>query len=102
MNKYKFNVIYYDINKDKMTEYDIIPYLMHVYNKTENKPKTLSELKAFILSESKYHWWARCEYEIIISSWPKGTCEEKWDIFRQIEMNIDVITNILANAISEE
>lgn len=102
MNKYKFNVIHYDINKDKMTEYDVIPYLMYVYNKTENKPKTISELKSFILSESKYHWWSRCEYEIILSSWPVGKCKEKWDIFRQIEMNIDIITNIFADAISEE
>lgn len=102
MNKYKFNVIYYDINKDKMSEYDIIPYLMLAYNKIENKPKTISELKSFILSESKYRWWARCEYEIILSSWPAGKCKEKWDIFKQIEMNIDIITNIFADAISEE
>ena len=51
MSKYKFNVIYYDINKDKMTEYDIIPYLMLVYNKIEDKPETISGLKSFILSE---------------------------------------------------
>lgn len=101
MNKYKFNVIYYDINKDKMTEYDIIPYLMQVYNKIEDKPETISGLKSFILSESKYRWWARCEYEIILSSWPRGKCKEKWDIFKQIEMNIDIITNIFADAISE-
>lgn len=100
--KYSFNVICYDVNANAMTEYNIIPYLLNIYNTTKDKPKTTSELKSFILSESKYHWWARCEYEIVLSSWPGERCKEKWDIFRQIEMNIDVITNILADAISEE
>ena len=41
-----------------------------------------------------YQWWARCEYEIILSDWPCQKVEEKWDIYRQIMLNIDIITDV--------
>lgn len=31
--------------------------------KVKKKPE---DLKQFILSESMYQWWARCQYEIIV------------------------------------
>lgn len=93
----KFNVIYLDYNARKMKEYDIIPHLKNCYNtkKKNERPKTFDEFKSFIIAESRYQWWARCEYEIIISSWPTGMCEEKWDIHDQVMMNIDLITELL-------
>jgi hypothetical protein len=92
----KFNVIWLDISTNKMMEYDIIPHLKRCYNikKKNERPKTFDEFKSFIISESRYQWWARCEYEIIISSWPTGMCEEKWDIHDQVMMNIDLITEL--------
>lgn len=92
----KFNVIWLDINTNKMMEYDIIPHLKRCYDakKKNERPKIFDEFKSFIIAESRYQWWARCEYEIIISSWPAGKCEEKWDIHDQIMMNIDLITEL--------
>ena len=91
----KFNVIYLDFNSKRMKEYDIIPHLKNCYEaKKKEKPRTFDEFKSFIIAESRYQWWARCEYEIIISSWPSGRCEEKWDIYQQIMMNIDLITKL--------
>lgn len=92
----KFNVIWLDISTNKMMEYDIIPHLKRCYDtkKKNERPKTFDEFKSFIISESRYQWWARCEYEIIISSWPTGMCEEKWDIHNQVMMNIDLITEL--------
>ena len=89
-----FNVIVYNINTKKFKHYDIMPYLVDRYERLKAKDRPLS-LKKFIEDEARYEWWSRCEYEIILSDWPPSGVEEKWDVFKQIMMNIDVIRDIL-------
>lgn len=89
----KFNVIIE--NNGKFEPFNVIPYLVKRYNDSEEKPKTVEEFKDFIIGRAKYQWWARCEYEIILSDWPSQKHEEKWDVFDQVMMNIDVVTQIL-------
>lgn len=98
----EFNVVIYDFNSRRMVYYNIIPYLVQCYKDCENKPSTLEEFERFIIRESRYQWWARCEYEIILKSWPSGETEEKWDVYDQVTMNLEVITNILMNIIKSE
>lgn len=90
--KTKFNVIIYNINRNIFEEYDVLPYLRNYldeykkrfrnYKRTKsykdcienNKPlneykmfpRNEKELKDFIIRQSKYQWWARTEYEIIL------------------------------------
>lgn len=94
-----FYVINYDINKGKFVKYDIIPYLLNRYEELKDKPKNFEEFKEHILKWSKYHWWARCEYEILLMDWPCKKNTEKWDIHKQVEMNIDAITHIFISVI---
>lgn len=102
-----FNVIIYDVNRKRMESYDIIPYLKICYDASKKKrayrktPKTFEEFKQFILAEAQYQWWARCEYEIILSDWPCQQDSEKWDVYKQVEMNIDVITEVFMKYIKE-
>lgn len=90
----KYNVLIQDFNSRKFVPYDIFPYLHRQYNKREQKPLTLQEYKDFILSEARYQWWARCEYEIIVSGWLNITNSKKIDVYDQIELNIDAITTL--------
>jgi len=96
----KFNVIIEDINRKEFIPYDVIPYLVSCYNKAEEKPSTFDEFKKFIERKAMYQWWSRCQYEIIISSWPstRGT-EEKWDVYKQVMMNIDVVTDLVMKSV---
>ena len=89
-----FNVIVYNFSTMKFEPYDIMPYLVDRYKRLKAKDRPLS-LKKFIEDEARYQWWSRCEYEIILSDWPPHGVEEKWDVFKQIMMNIDVIRDIL-------
>lgn len=91
----KFNVIIEDINTRKFIPYDVIPYLVDQYKKAKDKPSTFLEFKEFIRKESMYQWWSRCEYEIVLQSWPIGKNEEKIDVYWQVMMNINIITDIL-------
>ena len=87
-----FYVIINNFNKGTFEPYDVMPYLMTEYNKAKNKPSTTEEFKKFVEKEAKYQWWSRCEYEIIISDWPGMEINDKWDIYRQLMMNIDIVT----------
>ena len=96
-----FNVIYE--RNGEFLPYDIMPYLVEQYKKIKrNKPKTYEEIEKFIKGTSMYQWWARCEYEIILSDWPCQKVEEKWDIYRQIMLNIDIITDVFIKNISKK
>lgn len=93
----KYNVIIYDFNNHKFESYDIFKYLKYRYDSIDklNKPKTFQEFKEFIIRWSRYEWWARCEYEMILTPWPPNNkVREKWDIHKQITMNIDNITKL--------
>lgn len=87
-----YYVIIWDVNRDTIENYDIMPYICECYDDLENKPKTFDEFKTFILKECKYRFWSRCEYEIIVTGWPISNRNEKIDVYDQIEQNIDTIT----------
>lgn len=94
----KFNVLIWDFNNDKLEYYDILPYLRRKYDensKYKKVPKTLEEFKNFVDSESRYQFWARCEYEMICHGWPVKQKDYKLDVYEQIMMNIDIIAEIL-------
>lgn len=91
----KFNVINYNINRQKFEAYDVMPYLIECYKKEKKKPKTFEGFKKFIKDESMHQFWSRCEYEIILVDWPSQKIEDKWDVYDQIMMNIDILTNLI-------
>lgn len=125
-----FNVINFNFNAKRFEAYDVIPYLVSAYNeqvernntalsdfqsaKTEQEielaksnlqywkiPKTFDEFKDFIKKESQYQFWSRCEYEIILVDWPCQKIEDKWDVYDQIMMNLDTVTEILMKCVEK-
>ena len=102
INMKKFNVIIEDINRREFVSYDVIPYFVRCYKalkKCEKKPSSFEEFKKFVEDRSRYMFWCRCEYEVILSSWPpsKNGLDDgkKIDVHWQIMMNIDIITDIV-------
>ena len=78
-----------------MESFDVIPYLVGCCEEKDPKPKTFEEYKEFIKGKSFYRFWSRCEYEIILTDWPNQKISEKWDVHKQIMMNLDIITEIV-------
>ena len=106
----QFNVIIWNPNAKRFETYDIIPRLVDEYkalkkSKTMQKikplPETFEEFRKFVKDESMYQWWGRTEYEIILVDWPCQTYEEKWDIYRQIMMNLDHVTELVMESIKK-
>lgn len=90
-----FNVIVNDFNRKTFVPYDIMPYLMGEYDKLETKPSAQKEFRDFVEQKAMYQWWSKCEYEVILVDWPNESIAEKWDVYRQVMMNIDIIINVL-------
>lgn len=119
-----FNVIIYDFNSKKFKSYDIIPYLLLRWEEFLKKaifvddpldywkiPTTFEEYKNWIDGELKYQYWGRCQYELVLSPWPPKENEEremileknsaeKWDIYQQCVMNIDIIAQIFIEIVN--
>ena len=122
----EFNVIGYNFNSKEFVPYNIIPYLVSQYKIKRDKPKTFDEFKEFVKKESMHQWWARCEYEIVLSPWPYTLSpserakeennveawKEHWkkhlkkkkkiDVHYQVMMNLDIITALVIDGVINE
>ncbi len=129
--KATFNVLNYSGFNNQIEHYDVLPYFRNEWNNKSfgvKEVKSKSDLKQWIESASRYMYWARCQYEFLMASWPFGSKNmhdevkeffktpkdledystridfdniiirdmRKIDVHAQIMMNIDIITDILA------
>lgn len=81
--KASFNVLTF--SNGKIREYDILPYFRdswkEKYNKEEKKKIKAAKYQAkrkelfrqWVRGRSCYMFWARCEWEMLIGSWPYGS-----------------------------
>lgn len=79
----KFNVLTF--SNGKIREYDILPYFRGAweekYNKEQKekikaakyKAKRMQLFSEWVRGRSHYMFWARCEWEMLIGSWPYGS-----------------------------
>lgn len=111
----KFNVINPMYNEYK--PFDIMPVLKDAWKywkkecaKKRNQgsdywfiPTTPKEIKEWVTRELRFRFWAKCEWEMILSSWPSYTNDrgeeivkygKKIDVYEQCEMNIDLIVQL--------
>lgn len=99
MTMKEFNVLVWDINSDKLVKYNVLPYFRNCYTecRKSERPTTREQWEEFVHRNGMYMYWSRCEYEIIVSSWPprKKDNSVKIDVWYQIENNIDLIVDIL-------
>lgn len=112
-------VLLRDFNSNKTVKHDIMPYILQTYKECEEKkfwwmfddPKIApiakkKDFKHFVERVCKHMYWSRCEYEWLMISWPPGKmdtleqCQKiinsstKIDAWEQIEMNLDIITDV--------
>lgn len=78
-----FNVLIF--NNGKVEYYDVLPYFRNSwkekYNKEEKdkikaakyKTKRMQLFKEWVIGRSMYMFWSRCEWEMLIGSWPYGS-----------------------------
>lgn len=105
-----FNVLEFDVNSRKTKPYDVLPYFRNSwaskYNKVEKEEikKTRSKelFKEYIRTEAHYQFWARCEYEILVASWPFGSYRLTQDMKDFLKNNPDLDLDNLSKNIEFE
>lgn len=94
--KRKKNIIWlvwiWDFNHDRLEEYDVMPYFLEEYKalKKKDRPVDLEELSEWLDNAASYRFWAKCEYEMIVHSWPELKNDMKVDVYDQLRLNWDV------------
>ena len=96
-NKLKWNVYVCNQNRRRIEEFNIFDHSKFLESinsyKTENSstlPK-MEDFYSFLKDELMYYFWGKCEYEVILSSWPPDEkCSDiKVDVFQQVMLNFD-------------
>lgn len=73
----------------------------HVWSVEYKKCKSLDDLIEYALEERlkrmcMYYFWAKCEYEVIVSSWPyREGSDRKIDIYAQLEANWPIFKDLV-------
>lgn len=99
----KFNVLYFDFNAKELKSYNIITENLLEEFKKKTKTLTSTEEKKKVLNDYfLYRYWSKREYELFIGDAFEEDISkyEKVDIYKQIQMNFDVIYNLVVKASS--
>ena len=88
-----------DFNRKKYEAYDVLPYFRNIWrghrfnwDKDYNKipVKTKVQLKEWIIDWARYQFWARCEYEFLMASWPFGSHSMTEEMKEFLKTNPDI------------
>jgi hypothetical protein len=88
-------VLKYDANSDSIVTYNVMTGIAELLYKKVKKKEVYNRasLKEFLKKEFMYNYWSRTEYEILVSGLSSDANIEKIDIYEQLEMNLDNITD---------
>jgi hypothetical protein len=76
-------------------------FLKNMWSDEFKKCKSLEELIEYSIERRlerlcMYYFWSKCEYEVIVSSWPpREGSEEKIDIYDQLKANWDIFRELV-------
>ena len=94
-----WNVFMYDINKREIITYNIFNHAGFVEDieKMRKNKITSVDFKDRLKQVLMYYFWAKCEYEVIVSAWPpnENVPEQKIDAYSQVMMNFDTFYRYL-------
>lgn len=105
--KASFNVLIY--KNGKVEHYDVLPYFRdswkEKYNKEEKEKIKTAKSKArrmqlfteWVRGRSRYMFWARCEWEMLLANWPFGSYRLRNEMkeFLKGPVNLDDYTQCL-------
>ena len=98
--KLEWYVLRYDVNTKSIENYNVLGYLdiddLHKRVVIKKEIKNIEELKHYLRSKMFYHFASRSEHEIMVGDlFSKAEEYEKIDAFRQIEMNLEQMTDYI-------
>lgn len=90
-----WNVLIDDFNASRIEIYNVFDH-GGVVEELKTAIKKISDKQAFSVELRHimmYYFWAKCEWEVVVTSWPGGRGERKIDVFYQLNLNWDAFVN---------
>ena len=91
---FKWNVWIWNFNHDKLEQYDVVPMLLRELKslRKDDFPMDKKSMNKELKEWARYHFWAKCEYEMIVHGWPEQKNDEKVDVYNQLMLNWDTFS----------
>lgn len=86
----EWNVYVNNPNAKKIENYNIFSHNAFLADCKENAVKNGNDRLVFVDQLRKdllYYFWSKCEWEVVIESWPSGYGERKIDVYDQVMLN---------------
>lgn len=90
--KFEWNVYYYDFTANEMKPYNVLSGFEKFVRDAQKYTIDKNEFAAKLKSEMMYHFWSKCEWEIVLTPWigrKDGRGEKKIDVYDQLRLNWD-------------
>lgn len=100
-----WNVYVEHFNRQKIVQYNVfdhIDFLADIQREIKQIPETQDDdiyrerVSSVLRSVMMYYFWAKCEWEITLTSWPpniKGFRDVQVDVYDQVDMNWDAFVD---------
>lgn len=72
MSKFSLFVKYHNFNADRIENYDVLKHQEKFIKNLKKKSQNREEFSKSLQSEFMYRFWAKCEWELIISKMEEG------------------------------
>lgn len=119
MNKLQWNVYNESINRNEIKVFNVFDHVSfsNAVDKLRRKKLSRDEFSKELRSVAMYYFWSKCEYEVVITSWPpyidreelerltseeiryrcsvRLTVGEKIDVYQQLALNWDRFVDYL-------
>ena len=86
----EWNVILFDPNERSFKSYNVFnnsTFYNDVCKMLEKKGLTWKDISHMVDSFAAYSFRSRCEYELILDSWPHWGVDQKIDVYYQLKLN---------------
>lgn len=99
-----WNVIRYDVNRRCIDNYNIFDHGSFCKACSDICKKRCSttrfeygddEFNDDIKSQLMYYYWAKCEWEVVVTSFPNGCDGKKIDVYWQVMQNWDIFLDFV-------
>jgi hypothetical protein len=91
--KLEWNVYTENVNRRKIEVFNIFDhvYFLRDCAKAAKKAETIEDFAKLVSRELHYYYWSKCEWEIILTSWPERQDfnNRKVDVCSQVMLNWD-------------
>ena len=93
----KWNVYYHNPNSDSINIINVFDHAGFRKDVVEalGKCREKTDFEDVVRKSHMYHFWSKCEWEVLVTAWSGGDAETKIDVYDQIWNNREIFIDYL-------